>query len=411
MTDHRSEFRGGGPVLAASVIGVMCGASPLPFNVLPLVIGPVHAELGWSFRDIALGITLFGIVASLLAPVYGALADRLGVRRVALWSLAAFGCAFATFALMPSTKLAWYGLWALVGLVGIGSTPVTWSRAVSSWFVRNRGLALGIMLLGTSFAGLLVPQIARRAIEAWGWRGAFPTLALLPLLVALPLGLWLFREPRPDQRPAGLTDADGRLTGLDARAALRGHRFYILWLSILSVAVAYGGLFINLVEIVKLHGFTAAQGANALGVMALGIFAGRVVTGLLLDRFWAPAVLMPILLLPAVGCYLLMGTATALPPLLLGTALLGFAAGAESDLIAYTAARYFGMAHYGSLYGLLYMPFGIGSAISPAIYGAVRDRTGSYDPMLTVAIGLFALGGVLLLALGRYPTAFPARTA
>ena len=404
-----SEFRAGGPVLAASVVGVMCGASPLPFNVLPLVIGPVHAELGWSFRDIALGITLFGIIASLLAPVYGALADRVGVRKVALWSLAAFGLAFATFALMPPTKFAWYGLWALVGLVGIGSTPVTWSRAVSSWFVRNRGLALGLMLLGTSFAGLLVPQIARRAIETWGWRSAFPTLALLPLLIALPLGLWLFREPRADERPAGLTDAQGRLTGLNAGEALRGYRFYLLWLSILAVAIAFGGLFINLVEIVKLHGFTAAQGANALGVMALGILAGRVITGLLLDRFWAPAVLMPTLLLPATGCLLLMGTANDFAPLLLGTALLGFAAGAESDLIAYTAARYFGMAHYGSLYGLLYMPFGIGSAVSPAIYGAVRDATGSYDAMLSVGAALFVVGGVLLLGLGRYPDSFPAR--
>lgn len=403
-----SEFRRGGPVLAASVVGVMCGASPVPFNALPLIVGPMHTELGWSFRDILLGLTLFGVIASLMAPVYGAWADRIGVRKVAIASLAAFAVAFAAFAFMPAAKPVWYGLWALVGIVGIGSTPVTWSRAVSSWFVRHRGLALGIMLLGTSLAGLVVPQIARRAIEAWGWRMAFPTLALLPLLIALPLALWLFREPRPEERPAGLTDAAGRLTGLSAGAALRGYRFYLLWVSILIVAIAYGGVFINLVEIVKLHGFTAAEGANAIGVMALGILTGRVVTGLLLDRFWAPAVLAPILLLPAAACWLLMGTGQALPPLLAGTALLGFAAGAESDLIAYTAARYFGMAHYGSIYGLLYMPFGIGSAVSPAIYGAVRDRTGSYDAMLMAAVGLFALGGILLLGLGRYPASFPA---
>ncbi len=406
-----SEFRKGGPVLAACVIGTMCGASPVPFNLLPLVIGPIHAEFGWSFRDILLGITVFGLTASFLAPVFGWASDRLGVRKVALWSLAGFGLSFALFAIMPPSKLTWYGIWALVGLVGIGSTPVTWSRAVSSWFVRNRGLALGIMLLGTSLAGLVVPQIARQVIETWGWRAAFPALALLPLLVALPLAYLLFREPRPDERPPGLADSEGRLTGLRVGEAARGYRFYVLWLSILVVATAYGGVFINLVEIVKLHGFTAAQGAGALGVMALGILTGRVVTGLLLDRFWAPAVLMPILLLPALSCWLLAGSGHDLPPLLIGTALLGFAAGAESDLIAYTAARYFGMAHYGSIYGWLYMPFGIGSAISPAIYGAVRDRTGSYDAMLLVAIGLFALGGLLLLTLGRYPQSFPAREA
>ena len=70
-----SEFRNGRRVLFAAMIGVGCGASPLPFNVLPAVIGPIHAELGWSFLQISLGITLFGIVASLLAPVYGWASD------------------------------------------------------------------------------------------------------------------------------------------------------------------------------------------------------------------------------------------------------------------------------------------------------------------------------------------------
>ena len=83
--------------------------------------------------------------------------------------------------------------------------------------------------------------------------------------------------------------------------------------------------------------------------------------------------------------------------------LLGFAAGAESDLIAFLAARYFGMAYFGRIYGMLYMPFGLFSAISPLVYGIVRDRTGSYDPVLTVAAGMFVVGGALLLAMGRYP--------
>ncbi|MBB6228518.1 MFS family permease [Polymorphobacter multimanifer] len=403
------EFRKGGPVLAAGMIGVACGASPIPFNVLPAVIGPVHAELGWSFLEINLGITTFGVIASLLSPVYGGAADRWGVRPVAIASLVAFGLAFALFAVMPPTKLAWFGMWALVGLVGIGSTPVTWSRAVNMWFVQNRGLALGILLLGTSLAGIVVPQLARAAIDGAffgsGWRAAFPTLALLPLLVALPLTLWLFREPRPEERPAGLSGADGKLLGLSLGTAVRGYRFWVIWVSIACVALAFGGAFINMVEITRLHGFTAAQGATVMSVLALGILVGRLVTGLLFDRFWAPAVLVPILAAPALSCVLLMGSGAPLGTLMAAAVLLGFAAGAESDLIAYLAGRYFGMAHYGKIYGMLYMPFGIGSAISPAIYGAVRDATGNYDAMLSVAVGLFLVGALLPLLLGRYPEA------
>ncbi|WP_439532821.1 MFS transporter [Polymorphobacter sp.] len=403
-----SEFKRGGPVLASGMIGVACGASPIPFNVLPAVIGPMHAELGWSFFEISLGITIFGVIGAMLAPVFGAAADRWGVRRVALLSTAAFGIAFSLFTFMPPSKTIWFLLWAIVGLVGIGSTPVTWSRAVNMWFVKNRGLALGILLIGTSIAGILVPQIARLAIDGAfigsGWRAAFPTLALLPLFVALPLAYWLFREPRPEERPAGLSGANGMLIGMRFGEAVKGYKFWVIWLSIACVSMAFGGAFINMVQITELHGFSAAEGATVMSVLATGILFGRLFTGMLFDRFWAPGVLVPILSAPAISCWLLMGTSSPLSTLMVAAILLGFAAGAESDLIAFLAGRYFGLAHYGKIYGMLYMPFGVGSAISPAIYGAVRDATGSYDAMLVVASGLFLVGALLPLLLGRYPT-------
>lgn len=399
----RSEFRLGAKPLIAAVVGVTCGASPLPFNVLPLVMGPIHQEFGWDFAVVSAGVTIFGIIASLLAPVFGAMADRFGVRLVALWSLFAFGIVFGAFWFLPGSRIGYYLFWAVLGVVGIGSTPVTWSRAVSMWFARNRGLALAIMLLGTSIAGMVVPQIAEAAIAKGGWRLAFPTLALLPLLIALPVGFAWFREPRPEERPAGIADESGQLVGLTLRQAVRGYRFWLLFVAIGIVAFAYGGAHIHMAQMVLLHGFGAGIAATVMGVVALGILAGRLLIGLLFDRFWAPGVAFPALLLPALGCFFLMGTTGSLALVMTGAFMLGFAAGTESDVIAFLAARYFGMAHYGRIYGLLYMPFGIFSAISPMAYGAVRDATGGYDAILLVAMLMFAIGGGLLLLLGRYP--------
>lgn len=398
-----SEFRAGGRPLAAALIGVACGASPIPFNVLPLVMGPLHAQTGWDFKTMSGGITLFGLIASFTAPVVGGLADRRGVRPVALASLALFGFVFASMWLVPATLPAWFAFWAVLGVIGIGSTPVTWSRAVAMWFQRRRGLALGIMLLGTSAAGILVPQIAQTAIARGGWRLAFPALALLPLLIALPVGLAWFREPLAHERPAGIADASGALAGHTLGQAMRGRRFWLLFASILLIATAYGGAHIHMAQMVALHGFPPGTAAGVMSVVALGILAGRVIVGAAFDRFWAPGIAFATMLLPAVAAVLLMGSAPVLGRVMAGGFLLGFAAGAESDVIAFLAARYFGMAHYGRIYGWLYMPFGIGSAISPILYGAVRDATGNYDAMLTAAIFLFAGGGALLLLLGRYP--------
>jgi MFS family permease len=82
---------------------------------------------------------------------------------------------------------------------------------------------------------------------------------------------------------------------------------------------------------------------------------------------------------------------------------MGFAAGAETDLVAYLAGRYFGMKSYGQIYGVQYMAFGLMAALSPTLYGWVRDSTGSYDPMLTAAGVMFVVGGFMLLLLGPYP--------
>lgn len=396
------EFKLGTKPLIAALLGTMCGASPIPYNVLPLVIGPIHSEFGWDFKTISLGITIFGLISAPLAPFVGMICDKIGVRKVALTSLVLFALVFASFYFVSSNVSSWFILWALLGLIGIGSTPVSWSRAVSMWFVANRGLALGIMLIGTSLAGILVPQIAKQVIANEGWRMAFPALALLPLLIALPIGLFWFREPKPDEIPSEIKSQHGDVWGLSFADALKNYRFYILIISVFIVSTAYGGIHIHMAQIVSLHGFASAA-ASTMGILALGILSGRVIVGALFDRFWAPLVAFLALLLPAMACFLLMGTATPLHLLQIGAFLVGFTAGTESDVVAFFVAKYFGMKNYGKIYGSMYTAFGLGAAISPLIYGVARDATGNYDAILKVAIAMFAAGATMLLFLGKYP--------
>ena len=398
----RSEFTLGWKVLVAAMVGVACGASPIPYNSIGFLLGPLHEEFGWSFRDISLGLTICGIAGSLLVPVYGSLSDRYGVRPVALFSLLAFGLSFAALALTPASLTGYWLLWLVVGVVGFGSTPVTWTRGVNLWFFRRRGLALGITLVGTSLTAILVPPLAAYSVENFGWRLTFPILALLPLFLALPIGLLLFREPRPEQRPPELT-VDGVLPGVTLSQAFGGYRFWLIWLSILCVAFAYGGVFVHLAQMLIGHGFTVTAAAAIVSTQGLAILVGRVGTGYLLDRFWAPLVTLPLLSAPAIACWLLAGDGLTPVLAVVSAVILGIATGAETDLIAFLAGRYFGMAHYGKIYGMLYLPFGLASAVSPAVYGWVRDTTGTYDAMLYVAIGLFIAGAVMLLGLGKYP--------
>lgn len=403
MQEQQSEFRLGWKVLLAGFLGTMCGASPIPFNVIGFLFKPLEADFGWNVQQVSVGITIFGIIASLLAPVFGWLADRYGVRKVAILSLAGFIITFSALYFTPPTLSGFYLLWLLVGLVGIGSTPVTWSRGLSLWFVRQRGLALGIMLLGTSAAALIVPRLAVWSSDSYGWRAIFPVVSLLPLLIALPATLAFFREPQTEERPAALSTSTGELAGMTFRGAVRTRQFWLLWLSIFLIALAYGGAHIHLPAIVADHGIDRGAAAGIMGIVGIGLLCGRVGVGYMLDKIWGPAVAFPVLCLPAIAAFLLTGTSSDMTIISIAAFFLGFAAGAESDLIAFLAARYFGMAHFGRIYGMLYMPYGLMSAISPVVYGTVRVNTGSYDQMLMAASVMFVVGGAMLFALGRYP--------
>lgn len=408
---ERSEFAAGWKVLLAATFGVMCGASPIPYNVIGFTAEPLAAEFGWSQTAALVPITLFGVIASLLAPAFGWMADRFGVRPVALWSTFAFALAFGAIELTPktnapSTLYIYYALWVVVGLVGIGSTPVTWSRAINLWFFQRRGLALGILLMGTSLAAMIVPKVAVWAIETFGWREMFAIVALFPL-AALIIAYRLFREPTAEERPPAIGGESGNLTGVTLGAAIKNYRFWLIWLSIACIAGAFGGAFINMPRMLSLRGIEAQTAASVMGVLGIGIFAGRLITGALLDRFWQGYVAFPLLCLPAISLWLILGDDLTFPVAALAGFLLGFAAGAESDLIAYLTGRYFGMAHYGKIYGMLYMPFGLMSAASPLVYAQVFDQTGTYDPILKIAIFVFVFGGGLLLLLGRYPKHLP----
>ncbi|MGB3471181.1 MAG: MFS transporter [Erythrobacter sp.] len=406
-----SEFAKGWKVLLAATLGVMCGASPIPYAIVGFTVKPLKEEFGWTQTEAVLPITIFGVIAALLAPFFGWMADKLGVRPVALWSLFGFAAAFGAISLTPSNDggmamTVYYAFWVLVGLIGIGSTPVTWSRAINLWFYENRGLALGILLTGTSFTAMLIPQIAVRIIEASGWRSMFAALALFPI-GALILAFFLFREPTKEERPKAIEGAGGNLTGVTLGTALKDYRFWLIWLSIALIALSFGGAYINMATIVEERGIEAKEAASVITVLAIGIFSGRIITGALLDRFWQGFVAFPLLCLPAISAYLLLDPGLTLALAMAAGFFLGFAAGAESDLIAYLTGRYFGMANYGKIYGMLYMPFGLFSAASPVVYAKTFDNTGSFDPILEVSMFAFIIGGALLLLLGRYPESFP----
>ena len=109
------------------------------------------------------------------------------------------------------------------------------------------------------------------------------------------------------------------------------------------------------------------------------------------------------LLLPVAGCLLLANADPGFVLILVACSLIGLAAGAELDLMAYLTARYFGPRHYAKIYAVLYALLAVAGGVAPMLFARLYDRTASYTASFHVAAALLVVGAVLLPLLGRQP--------
>ena len=393
------EFRKGWPIVLASMLGVGLGLSPLPFYTMGLLAPQLASAFGWGMGQIFFGITITTFMVLWAGPLAGWLAQRYGARPVALGSLLLFGLSFMAFALGDGSLTQYYLTWAAVAVLGAGTLPITWTRGVNAWFEARKGLALGLTLMGTGLFGIVAKPLTAWLIASHGWRGAYVGLGLLPLLIALPVAWLLFRhiDGDPDAaRPAPVHE------GMGLAQALRDWRFWLMALAFMPISFALGGPIPNMENILKAGGLPREQIIGLTAFIGLSALTGRLLGGWLLDRFWAPAVALVILLMPGISCWLLAHGPLTPATALVSIVLIGFAVGVEYDLMAFFVARYFGMRSYTAIYALLYGCFSFGAGTGPAVFGWSFDKTGSYSAVLMVSFGALVLGALAFLLLGRY---------
>lgn len=138
-------------------------------------------------------------------------------------------------------------------------------------------------------------------------------------------------------------------------------------------------------------------------LIGLSAIAGRILGGLPLDRFWAPAVSFLMLGLPSIACWILAQGHYDPTLAALAIVMIGFALGIEYDVVAYLTSRYFGMRAYSGLYAILYVCFAVGSGLAPLLFGLIRDAYHDYYMALILAASVLPLASALFLLLGRYP--------
>ena len=422
----RDRPKGTRGLVFSTMVGLATGIASLNLFAIGIFQGPITQEFGWSQTEYA-GVTLVATIATVVSSLYiGRLFDRQGVRRWALIGVVMVALSLVSLYWLTDNLLHFYAVFALLPIIGAGTSSVAYSRVIAAWFDRRRGQAFGAALAGIGIGGAVLSSVSQFLIGTVGWRGAYVGLGVLTLVITLPL-IFLKLRDVPTEVGLGLdgrkladdasgaaavaagsaptspaTSAAPELIGFTAAESRRKSRFWLMFFSFLLLAFGIGGVLIPLVPILRARGVSPEQAAVVQGALGLALIIGRAFAGFLMDRFFAPRVAAAILLFPLVGVTLLALEASG-PTALIAAVCIGLAAGAELDVIAVLVTRYFGNRAYAENYGWQYAAWTFGSGTAVIATNWVYDLLGTHTPVLWVYVALFAVSALLIARLGDYP--------
>jgi MFS family permease len=259
------------------VVGLCTAMVAMAFGAIGTVavfLEPLSIEFGWPRADVAAAYSVATIATGLGGIAMGHFADRVPVRRVALFGALVPGLGFVFLSGLQTTA-GLYFLHAVMGLVGIGAVMAPLNRLASLWLSRNPGLAIGIVSAGGAAGQGLVPYFARHLILTEGWRQAYLVLGAAFIGVMVPLALLLRDAPRP-------------AAGVPPAAAGGPSPLRLLALLSIAAALCCVCMATPLVHVVTLgsdRGLAGRDAAGLLAVMMVAGMAGRIAFGRMADRF------------------------------------------------------------------------------------------------------------------------------
>ena len=400
--EERSLSYPGWRVAAAASGAVFFSFASLLVYTFGVFLKPMTAEFHWSRQAASMAFGIAALCVAACSPVLGMILDRTPPRRVLIPCFLCFGLAFASLSLLTSHIWQLYAVFVVLGIVGNGTAHLAYSGALTTWFHHYRGTAFALLLSGGAFGAMVLPAVAQALIAATGWRMAYVVLGSSVLIIGLPLAATVRR------RNDDVSISETHTGDVSVSAALRSRAFWIILVVLFAASLGQNGAITHLAALLSDRGISAATAALAVSVLGAATLLGRLITGWLLDRFFAPRVALCLLAAAAGGTFLLAGAHSA-PVGFLAAALIGLGMGGEADVTPYLISRYFGLKSFSTLYGLSWTVYAIAGAVGPVIMGRAFDLTASYEVLLSRLSVFTLLTALLMLFLPRYESAAPSQ--
>jgi len=403
MPFNRSRFRifYGWWIVAASFLIALYMAG-IVFYGFTAIFEPIADEMGWSYVQISLAASLRGLEMGILAPVLGILVDRTGPRRIVF--AGAIITAGGLLLLGRTTSLGmFYAAFVLVA-IGLSCCATTvLITAVVKWFRRKVGIAIGIVISGFGFGGLMVPLIIR-LIELYGWRTTMTIFAISALVIILPLSL-LFRH-KPEQYgylPDGQSGVSKTVNDpvpvqtfgveIKVKQAMKSITFWRMTLSVICHMMVISAVVTHVMPYLSSIGIDRSMSGFVATALPLVSIGGRIGGGPLGDKFDKRYVAAGTFAMIGLGLLCFAFTDGAFIWLLLPFLILfGLGYGSSNSIRPSLVMDYFGRNNFGTIFGLMIGIGMIGGMAGAPLAGWVYDNWGSYYGIWFAYVGVALVG-------------------
>jgi len=409
-----SVFYGWWIVLACSAIMTYNGG--ILFYGFTAFFTPLIEEFGWSRAATSLAFGLYRLEGGLIAPITGYFLDRIGPKKMMMASVAVVGLGFVFLSRINSLA-GFYAVFLFIsfgtslGFVNVGN------YAVANWFVKKRGMALGLFSSGMSLCGFLVPVLAW-VITTWGWRAAAVVAGVGMWIIGAPLALAIRDRPEPyglfpdGEKPEGESQVHAEEVSVSGpslggereftfRQAVRTRSF---WLYSLALSVPYmstAGLFVHQMPFLLKIGIPVETAALVVSGTVLLSGLGRLGAGWMSDRYSKRHLMAIIMLCQFIGIMFFANVRELwhVVPFML---IFGLGYGGMTPLRTAIQCEYFGTLEFGTIQGVLYAIWSMGTVLGPVMAGLFFDLTGDYR-MVFMIFGAATVAAIPLILASRPP--------
>ncbi|MFC1535095.1 MFS transporter [Thermodesulfobacteriota bacterium] len=365
------------------------------------IFEPIADELGWSYTQISLAASLRGLEVGLLVPVAGLIMDRWGPKKLIFGGT--FICGLGMLLLSEVHSLLVFYTAFIIISIGVSSTPTSLlMAAVSHWFRKNVGLAMGITSAGVSIGGLLLPLITI-IIDSFGWRKAVLFMGLGMWAIPLPLSLFLRHKPEqygylPDGETHGSVEqkdqySENKEQTFDAttKEALLSLVFWMIGIAYFCHVMATSAVITHIMPYLSSLNIERSTSSLIASTLPLIGITGRVGFGWLGDRVDKRNIGTLSLAMSGLGVFVLGYTTDERTWIIAAfIALFGIGWGGVVPMLSGLLIKYFGRKNLATIVGCIASIMMAGMVVGSPFAGWIFDKWGSYQP------AWFILGGILM---------------